>query len=113
MSPPFVEEYISRDLSSSLLLESAVCSLKETGEKAPGVDFWVRVRRIPAQMCDNSANLTVRQERSSKSALPELDFSSVKFPNARKDSECFLAFKCEKSPSHADGQTAPNATTTC
>jgi len=63
--------------------------------------------------CDDSANLTVRQEGSPKSALPELDFSSIKFPNASTDSECFLTFKCEKSPSHADGQTTPNATTTC
>ena len=63
--------------------------------------------------CDDSANLTVRQEGSPKSALPELDFSSIKFPNASTDSECFLVFKCEKSPSHAEGQTTPNATTTC
>jgi hypothetical protein len=64
--------------------------------------------------CDNSANLTVRQEGSPKSALPELDFSSINFPNASTDSECFLAFKCEKSPSYADEQTDdPNATTTC
>ena len=51
MSPPFVEEHISRrrDLSLSLLLERAVCLLKEKGEKAPGVDFWVRVK-IPAHM---------------------------------------------------------------
>ncbi len=55
--------------------------------------------------CDDSANLTVRQEGSPKSALPELDFSSIMFPNASTDSECFLAFKCGKSPSHADGQT--------
>jgi len=63
--------------------------------------------------CDDSANLTVRQEGSPKSVWPELDFSSIKFLNASTDSECFLAFKCEKSLSRADGQTTPNTTTTC
>jgi hypothetical protein len=51
MSPPFVEEYISRsrDLSFSLLLEIAVALLKEKGEKGPGANFCTRVK-IPAHM---------------------------------------------------------------
>jgi hypothetical protein len=82
---------------------------------APPPHNWLchRRRRCAGVVCDDSANLTVRQEGSPKSALPELDFFSIKFPNASTDSECFLAFKCEKSPSHADGQTTPNASPTC
>jgi len=51
MSPPFVEEYISRsrDLSFLLLVESADSSLKENGEKVPGANYLIRVK-IPAQI---------------------------------------------------------------
>ncbi len=53
--PPFIEEYISRsrDLSFSLLLEIAVASLKEKGEKGPGADFCTHVK-IPAHMFVNA-----------------------------------------------------------
>jgi hypothetical protein len=51
MSPPFVDEYISRsrDMSFLLLLEIAVASLKEKEEKGPGANLCTHVK-IPAHI---------------------------------------------------------------
>jgi len=49
-------------------------------------------------MCDDSANLTVRQKGSPKSALPELDLSSIKFPNAVQILNAFSHSNARKPP---------------